>query len=89
MGRGVGIILLRWVGSERMLILGTEGVGSTGRVQKLFAVAEDDEEEEDGNTDLNQEGDDVRPRGSIPGLIAPYAKESMENYSSSLKRLTI
>ena len=65
-----GIGLLR-VSPERVLVLGTDGVGRAGWVLELFVVAEDDEEEEGGEAEFDEEGENVRPSASVPCSITP------------------
>ena len=40
-------------------------------------VTEDDVEEEDGETDLDEEGENGIPRGSIPGIVTPYKRKGL------------
>ena len=40
----------------------------------MFVVAEDDKEEESGETEFDEEGNDVRPSAPVPGLFTPYAR---------------
>ena len=67
-------IRLLGVGPERILVLRRDGVGHAGWIQELFVVAEDDEEEDSGETELDEEGNDVRPGASIPGSVAPCTR---------------
>lgn len=67
-------IWLLWVSTERILVLRADGVGRAGRVQKLFVVTEDDKKEESGETEFDEEGDNVGPSAPAPGSIAPYAR---------------
>jgi len=67
-------IWLLWINAERILVLRADGVGRAGRVQELFVVAEDDKEEESGETEFDEEGDNVGPSASVPGSIAPCAQ---------------
>lgn len=71
MGRRESDILLLWVNPERILVLRAEGVGSAGWVLHLPVVTEDNVEEENGDTDLNEEGENVTPGAPIPGIITP------------------
>jgi hypothetical protein len=64
-------IWLLGVGSERVLVLRAEGVGRARWVLKLFVVAEDEEEEESGETEFDEEGQDIGPSAPVPGLVAP------------------
>lgn len=81
MGRSEALVIsvpasirLLGVGPERILVLRRDGVGHAGWIQELFVVAEDDEEEDSGETELDEEGNDVRPGASIPGSVAPCTR---------------
>jgi hypothetical protein len=67
-------IRLLWVRPERVLVPRTDDVGYARWVQELFVVTEDDKEEESGETNLDEEGDDVRPSTPVPGSLTPYAR---------------
>lgn len=68
-----GIMLLR-ERPEWVLVPRTDDVGWAGWVQELFIVAKDDKEEESGETELDEEGNDVRPSAPVPGLLTPYIR---------------
>lgn len=87
-GRGEANVLLLLEVPERILVSRAEGIG---RVQKLFVVGENKEDEEGSDNDFNDEGENVRPRGSIPGIVTPCAHErdSMGNHDPSFKGLTV
>lgn len=71
LGRGEANILFLRVGSERVLVARAGAVRGAGRVLNLPEVTEDNEQEESGNAKLNEECDNVTPRTSVPGVIAP------------------
>jgi len=64
-------IRLWWIGSKWILVPRAGDVGRTGRVQELFVEAEDDEEEESGETEFDEEGKYVRPSAPVPSLVTP------------------
>jgi hypothetical protein len=80
LGRRESDVLLLWVHPERILVLKAEGIGSAGWVLQLPVVTEDNEEEESGDTDLNEEGENVTPRTPIPGIITPCRRRELVRY---------
>lgn len=68
---------LLWVGPKRVLVLRTDDVGRAGWVQELLVVAEDDVEEQSGETELNEEGENIRPSAPIPRSITPCAEKGL------------
>jgi len=56
---------------EWVLILRAEGIGRARWIQELLIVTEDNEEEESGETEFNEEGDNVGPSSSVPCSVAP------------------
>jgi len=64
-------IRLLWVRSERVLVPRTDDVGRAGWIQELFIVAKDDKEEESGETEFDEEGNDVRPSAPVPRSVTP------------------
>ena len=63
-------IRLLWVDHERVLMLSTS-VGCAGWILQLLVVAEDDVEEENGETDFDEEGENVGPGTPVPGSVTP------------------
>lgn len=68
---------LLWVGPERVLVLRSDGVGHARWVQELFVVTEDEEEEESGETEFDEEGENIRPGGPVPCSITPCAQRGV------------
>ena len=69
--------LLWWVGPKRVLALSAEAIGGTVGIQELPVVAEDNVEEESGDEEFDDESKNIRPGGSVPGLVTPYTRKGV------------